>query len=225
VPAIEQISITRPRATFRYPPRIVVGFLRGATFLISKVLWRLRYSGLENVPRHREGLVIVANHQTYLDPVWIAIPIQQDLRFMAWDQAFSWPLIGRVIRYLGAFPVKHRAGVTKSAIVEALRALRSGAALLIFPEGEREFADGKLLEFKSGAVHIALNAKAPVLPVSILGGNEIWPQGRSFPRIFRRVHVTFHPVMHLDEVPSGTELDEHLTELNERLVAVIESGI
>ena len=68
---------------------------------------------------------------------------------MAWNAVFEWRFIRDDVRHFGAFPVKLRSGPAKSTIVEALRSLRGGAALVIFPEGEREFADGKLHELRA----------------------------------------------------------------------------
>jgi len=219
-------GVEKPRAVsadrFSYPSPIIVDFVRFISLLISKALWFIRYSGRKNIPTDDRGIVVVSNHPTYLDPVWITLPIRKKLRYMAWDEAFEWRLIGRLIRYLGAFPVKHRKGITKSAVVESIRSLRDGAALVIFPEGEREFADGKMLEFKTGAVHIALNSGVPILPVSVRGGNRIWPQRRKYPRLFRRVEIVYHPLMHLPEKPEEVELDKHLEKLNNDLVDIID---
>ena len=144
---------------------------------------------------------------------------------MAWDSVFEWRFIGPMVRHFGAFPVKLRAGPAKSTIVEALRSLRDGAALVIFPEGEREFADGKLHEFKSGAVHIALNAGVPILPVSIRGGNRIWPQGQKYPRFFRRVEIIYHPIIMLKEKPQDVELDDYLKMITSQLEQVIDAAV
>ena len=195
-------------------------------YLISKPIWRIRYRGTKNIPLDNgRGLLIASNHATYIDPAWIGIPIKQKLRFMAWDQAFHWRFIGPLIRYLGAFPVQHGRSVTKSAVVEAVRALKDGAALLVFPEGGREFADGKILEFKTGAVHLAHTAGVPILPVTIRGGNAVWPRDQKYPRLFRRVEVIFHPVMELIEGPEDIELNDYLEGLNKRLVGIITSEI
>jgi 1-acyl-sn-glycerol-3-phosphate acyltransferase len=210
---------------FRYPSPLVTGALRAIGLAISKLCWFLGYRGLENIPGDTRGFVLVSNHPTYLDPVWVSIPVHRDLRFMAWDNAFNWPLIGKFIRYLGAFPVKTDRTVSKGAIVESIRTLRSDGVLVIFPEGEREFADGKLLEFKPGALHIALNAGVPLLPVSISGGSRVWPQGKKFPSPFRRVTVTYHPLMTLPPCPPETDLDSHLEKLNQDLIKTISSAV
>lgn len=180
---------------------------RGLAWLISKPLWFIRFRGRENIPPPGSGAVLVAaNHQTFADPAWIGIPIKHDLRFMAWDEAFKWRFIGPLISYLGAFPVSLETGGTIKAMKEALRALRSGAALVVFPEAAREIADGEMLPFKTGAVRVALQAKVPILPVTIGGGNRIWPRGQTWPRLFRRVTIIYHPLLHVTEDES---IDQH----------------
>ena len=138
---------------------------------------------------------------------------------------FDWQFIGPAIRYLGAFPVKLRSGPAKSTIVEALRSLKNGAALVVFPEGERKFADGKLHEFKTGAVHIALNAGVSILPVTIRAASRIWPQGSKYPKFFHNVEVVSHPLFVLDQKPEGIDLDDHLERLNSNLKKVIEAAL
>lgn len=216
---------TKRSKDFKYPSPWITGGLRAFSLTVSKIFWFLHFRGIENIPKGNEGFVLVSNHGTYLDPVWISIPIHRDIRYMAWDNAFEWPYIGKLIRQLGAFPVKTDGTVSKTAIVESLRTLRSGGVLLIFPEGEREFEDGKLLEFKPGALHIAANAGVPVLPVSITGGNKIWPQGKKYPGVFKRVVVTFHPLLNLPPCPPGVDLDGLLEKLNQELIKTISSAV
>lgn len=136
----------------------------------------------------------------------------------------EWPVIGPIIRHLGAFPVKHRTHITRSAVAEALSSLRGGAALIVFPEGEREFADGKLLDFKPGAVHIALHAGVPILPVTIRGGNKVWPRGQKYPNLFKRIDIVFHPLMNVPALPHKMELREHLEQVNNELKEIVRSG-
>lgn len=213
----------RNKNEFRYPSSPVVAFLRAFAFLSSKLLWFIKFRGIENIPDPEiGGIVVISNHPTYFDPAWITMKLRWPLRYMAWDEVFNWRLIGPAIRYLGAFPVRLRSGPAKSTIVEALRSLRGGAALVIFPEGEREFADGKFHEFKSGAIHIALNAGVPILPVSIRGGNSVWPQGQKYPSFFRRVEVIYHPLFELQPKPEDIDLDTYLESLTSRLKEIIE---
>lgn len=216
----------KAKVTIDYPSQWVVAPLRLAAHVLSKALWSIRFHGLENIPSKTSGgLVVVANHPTYFDPAWVSLKLKRRLKFMAWDEAFQWTFIGPAIRYLGAFPVKLRSGPSKSSIVESLRSLRDGAALVIFPEGEREFADGRLHPFKPGAVHIALAAGAPILPVSIRGANSVWPQGQKYPRFFRRVEVTFHPLVKLPENAAGQDRDDVADMISKSLMTTIADAI
>ena len=197
--------------------------LRLTGYVISKALWFIRYTGRENIPPNTAaGFLIAANHQTYVDPVWICLPMRRRLRFMAFDQAFNWRIIGPLISYLGAFPVSMEVGGTLKAMKAALSSLRDGAALTVFPEGAREFADGELLPFKTGAVRIALQAGVPILPVTIRGGNRIWPQKQKYPSLFRRVEIIYHPLLVLKNGDRGN--DAALDRWTETLRGVIASG-
>ncbi|MGE3465338.1 MAG: lysophospholipid acyltransferase family protein [Pyrinomonadaceae bacterium] len=184
--------------------------LRLIGYVISKIFWFIKYRGIENIPdRSDGGLLIASNHQTYIDPVWICLPMNHRLRFMAFDKAFGWRVIGPFIRYLGAFPVSLDPGGTISAMKRSLNTLNDGAALTIFPEGGREFADGKFLPFRSGVVQLGLHTGVPVLPVTINGGNRIWPQKQKYPRLFRRVEIIYHPVLRFDDL-DGDDQEERL---------------
>jgi 1-acyl-sn-glycerol-3-phosphate acyltransferase len=207
--------------TDKYPSQFVVDVLRLIGYVISKLFWFIRYHGRHNIPeKDAGGFLIAANHQTYIDPVWICLPMRRRLRFMAYDKAFEWRIVGPLIKYLGSFPVSMEVGGTLKAMKHALRALRDGAALTVFPEGGREFADGEMLPFKTGAVRIAVQAGVPILPVTITGGNRIWPRGQKYPNLFRRVEITYHPPVHFQEKDSNQneKLDEWTAELK-RLIA------
>jgi 1-acyl-sn-glycerol-3-phosphate acyltransferase len=192
---------------------------------VSRALWRIRYFGTENIRDLPDGaLLIVSNHQTYFDPFWVCAPLRRKFRFMAWDKAFDWPVIGRVIRFLGSFPVDTSSGRTKEALRQSLAALREGATLLIFPEGVREFPEGNLLDFKTGAARIASAAGVPVLPVTVRGANRVWSQGMRYPR-FRRVEVHYHPILRLQRPADGPITREWLETETARLAAIIGSPL
>lgn len=209
----------------KYPAQFVIEIIRYSLLFISKVLWRIEYHGTENIPQNlKNGLVVAPNHQTYFDPFWICLPIKRKYRFMAWDQAFNWFLVGKIIRYLGAFPVSLKRGGTRKAMFEALNCLRDGATLIIFPEGSRGFSDGNLLEFKTGSIRLAIEARVPILPVTIRGANKVWSQDIKFPR-FKKVEIFFHPVFEIP--PNNDELDERefAEKLTEKLKKIIASKL
>ncbi len=172
----------------------VLDVFRPAVHALSRAYFGLRLRGTEHIPR--EGaLVIVPNHQTYADPPLVSIPVRRPVYYMAWSRLFDIPVFNRVIRMLRAFPVDIDARDAR-ATREAVRLLQRGAALMIFPEGERT-ADGRLRRFKPGAFRLAVSLAVPVLPVTIVGGNDAWPPGRMLPRR-GHITITYHPALRAD---------------------------
>lgn len=208
----------------KYPPPIIVDILRCLALFISKILWRIEFHGTENIPQSlKSGLLVVPNHQTYFDPFWISLPIRRKLRFMAWDKAFDWFLVGDFIRFLGAFPVNLERG-GKQAVREAVKSLDEGATLIIFPEGSRGFSDGKLLPFKTGAVRIALETGVPILPVTVRGANKIWARDMKLPQL-GKVEIHYHPIFIASENPENTDLHDYIADQTEKLKNIIESKL
>ncbi|GAC1397720.1 MAG: hypothetical protein NVSMB56_12750 [Pyrinomonadaceae bacterium] len=173
-------------------PQWTIEILRVFIRSLSRALWHIELRGTENIPQNKNGLVIVANHQTYIDPFWVSIPIKKPIRYLAWSAAFKWFLVGRIIPLLGAWPLQIEGGGTQ-AIRRALNWLQTGGAVMIFPEGGRGNPDGTLLRFKTGAVRIALEAGVPVLPVTIRGGNHVWSKNQLRPHL-APVEIIYHPL-------------------------------
>lgn len=197
----------KSHSNYKTPSPFLVKTMRYFSLFVSKIIWRIEYKQTENIPQNlRSGLLITPNHQTYFDPFWVCIPIKRDLRFMAWDAAFEWFLLGNLISSLGAFPVSlKRVGKIK-AIKESIKFLNEGKTLLIFPEGEREYSDGKLLTFKNGAVRMALQTNVPILPVTIRGGNKVWARDHKFPRP-RKVQIIYHPIIETKNLKTSQEIN------------------
>lgn len=182
---IQIASETRTQETIEPPSMPELGFkaVRFVGLQLSRLFFRIKYINPENIPQDRPGgLLICANHQSFFDPFWICFPIYRQIRYLTWDAATRWFLIGDFIRALGAFPVNLERG-GKDALKMSLGWLRAGGTLVIFPEGSRSRRDGKLLDFKNGAMRIALQAGVPILPVTIRGGNRVWSQEMSAPRL------------------------------------------
>lgn len=202
------------------PSKILIFAVRFIFLCVSKIVWRIRFIGKETIPKNFDGgLLIVSNHQTYLDPFWISIPVKLDLRYMAWDKAFEWFFVGWLIRNLGSFPVNTSFGSRKS-YVQSVRFLREGKTLMVFPEAAREFADGKLLPFKTGAAKLALQADVPILPVTIRGANRVWAREMKFPRP-AKIEVVYHPILETDNFKG----ENSEVELTEKLKQIIESEL
>lgn len=114
------------------------------------------------------GCVLACNHVSDLDPVLLGIAYPKKIRYMAKSELFRVPVLGPVIRGLGAFPVARGKGDVE-AVNNAVEIVRQGGVLGIFPEGGRS-KDGKLKKIKSGAVVVAAQTGADIVPASIAYG-------------------------------------------------------
>jgi 1-acyl-sn-glycerol-3-phosphate acyltransferase len=196
-------------------------WLRVPLGLLWRVLFKIRYHGTDHIPQ-TGGLIIASNHQTYLDPFWLSIPIKRPLRFLTWDAAFDWPLVGKLLGLFGAWPLQIE-GSDPAAIRRTLQWLRGGEAIVIFPEGGRSRAEGKLDRFKGGAVRLALEAGVPILPVTIRGGNRVWPRGRHVPRT-AEVEIIYHPLFRIEQ-RADEETRKCARRETERLAEIIRSAL
>ena len=206
----------------KYPSPFVVKAVQFIGLVISKILFRIEFKNTENIPKNLDGgLIIVANHQTYFDPFWICLKIKnRKFRFMAWDKAFDWFLIGDFIRYLGAFPVSLERGGTVKVLKQTLESLRDGATLVIFPEGSREFSDGEFLPFKTGAARIAIEANVPILPVTVRGANQVWSQGMKYPHP-GKVEIVYHPLLEIPKLEEIGDIHVYAEKITKKLVEII----
>ncbi len=187
---------------------------------LFRLLFTLEYSGEENVPA--EGAVIVAgNHPSYLDPVLVLLPLERRVYFMAWDRLFLIPILGSIMRQLGAFPV--RLGTRDpNAYSAALDVLKSGKALGIFPEAGRSI-EGPMNPLKTGTARLAIESGAPIVPVTITGAYEAWPSSRSLPQP-RKITVKYHKPIVLEprEIAERGDDREYHEEIMTRVREAIE---
>jgi 1-acyl-sn-glycerol-3-phosphate acyltransferase len=202
-------------------PAGLIGLLRPVVSVFSKAIWRLEFKNAENIPSDT-ALIVAANHQSYGDPFWLALPIKRPTRFLAWSEAFSWPIVGKAIELLGAWPLQVE-GSDPAAIRRSLNWLREGGVVVIFPEGGRGLPDGSMVRMKGGAVRMALEANVPILPVTIRGGNKVWPADQMFPRP-GKVEIIYHPVIHVEQLP-GEETRACARRETDRLAEIIRSAL
>lgn len=202
-------------------PKWAIDAIRFVGRTASRVLWRIKYIGLEHVPESG-GFIIAANHQTYIDPFWIGFPISRPMRFLAWSEIFDWPVVGKFTGMFGAWPLQIE-GSDPAAIRRSLQWLKSGGGVVIFPEGGRGLPDGSMVRFKPGAVRMALEAGVPILPVTIRGAHRVWPKTYRFPRL-ARVEIIYHPLFHV-EAYEGTEARAHARRASEHLTEIIGSAL
>ncbi|MFI7385396.1 lysophospholipid acyltransferase family protein [Streptomyces sp. NPDC049813] len=159
----------------------------GAAKTMFKALdLKIDCKGSENIPRSG-GAVLVSNHISYLDFIFdglAALPQKRLVRFMAKESVFRHKISGPLMRSMKHIPVDRAQG--EHAYQHALRSLRSGEVIGVFPEAtiSESFT---LKSFKTGAVRLAQEAGVPLIPMALWGTQRVWTKGR--PRNFKRQHI------------------------------------
>ncbi len=156
--------------------------------ILVRLFWKylgLKFTikGEENVPR-AGGAILAINHIGYLDFAisgTAALPAKRYVRYMAKKQIFDNKIAGPLMRGMHHISVDRNSG--SASFVAALRALRAGEIVGIFPEAtiSKSF---EIKSMKSGAARLAIGAGVPVLPTIVWGSQRIWTKGRK--RDFRR---------------------------------------
>jgi 1-acyl-sn-glycerol-3-phosphate acyltransferase len=163
------------------PPRSVIWRVAQViAWLFTTLLFDLKVFGKRNIPR-RGGALLLANHQSYLDPVLVAVKIDRPVSYMAKAELFEKKgLFKRLIESLHAFPVKRGTGDV-GAIKQAIGRLEQGYLLNMYPEGTRS-KTGDLGPILPGVAVIVRRAGVPVIPVIIDGSFRAMPKGAKFLR-------------------------------------------
>jgi 1-acyl-sn-glycerol-3-phosphate acyltransferase len=150
--------------------------------------WSLRSIGQKNMPL-TGPVLLVCNHGSLLDPVFIGVASPRRLAYLAKDSLFSVPVLGPLIRSLNAFPINRNVGT--EGLRQMIRIIGSGEAMLFFPEGTRS-ADGEMQPFKEGICPIIARTPMRIVPAGIAGTFRAWPRHRLLP-VPAPVAVSFGP--------------------------------
>ena len=144
----------------------MVAFVKSVAFLVFSLLFRVELKGRENIPQ-KGAAILCSNHLGELDMFFIGYRIKRLVHWMAKEELFKVPVIGFILRRVGAFPIKRGKGDIDS-IKTAIRLLEEGHIVGIYPEGTRTRGRAeKKANVKRGAVLLALKVNVPVLPVAV----------------------------------------------------------
>jgi 1-acyl-sn-glycerol-3-phosphate acyltransferase len=167
--------------------RVYDGAIRTALGLFRILDFRFEVAGAEHIPSVG-GAVLASTHVSYFDFMFVGLPARfrgRVVRFMAKQAVFDNAVAGPFMRAMHHIPVDRSAGT--SAFAAALRSLRNGELVGVFPEAtiSRSFVPRDL---KSGAARLAIDAEVPLIPMVLWGGQRVWTSGRR-PRLRRHVPV------------------------------------
>ncbi len=183
-------------------------FARGLMKVAFKTIFPVKYHGLERAQMDAP-FILIGNHSHFLDPLLIGVALHRyHARFMSKKELFSNRIMAWILNKLLAIPVD-RHNMDMGAMRAALKVVKDGHVLGIFPEGTRH-KEGVMQDMESGASMIALRSRVRLLPAYIAGK----------PRLFRTTHVYFHePVSIADIAAKGVNKDT-CNEVSERIAGV-----
>ena len=142
-------------------------FVRGCIYTYCKIVYRVKIIGKENVPQ--EGPVIFCgNHRTYLDPPLIVVTAGRHMRFMAKEELRKNPLFALLgVLFEGIYVKRDSKDI--ASLKTALKTLKNGGCIGLFPEGTRNGFEKNEGSIKNGAAYMALKTGAQIVPIGIVG--------------------------------------------------------
>jgi 1-acyl-sn-glycerol-3-phosphate acyltransferase len=174
-------------------------------YTLFKVFNRLEVLGSENIPE-KGGVIVAANHVSYLDPPLIAASVKRQVVYLAKEGLFKVPILGSFIR-LFSIPIR-RGRPQPSTIKEVTKRLGQGELILMFPEGSRSI-NGQLLDAKRGVGLIAAKSRIPVVPAFIRGTEKVLPVGGKFLRPVK-ITVIFGAPIEINKEETDKQFQERV---------------
>ena len=169
------------------------GFARVLLLGLSKVLFRIRIQGQEQVPT--SGAFIVApSHRSYFDTPVASFITRRPIRFMAKEELFTNAFGNRLFLALGGIPVQRGSASARAATKAVEAALRAGEPAAVFPEGTRVHGPTSAPLF-DGTAYLAVKLGCPIVPVAIGGSEEILASGKKLPKLHRVSVKVGAPIM------------------------------
>jgi 1-acyl-sn-glycerol-3-phosphate acyltransferase len=151
-------------------------FAAFATFFTTA--FSLRTEGSQHVPE-RGAVLLLANHQSYIDPILIGLAARRHLSYLARSTLFVNPYFTWFIKSFNAVPVNQE-GFARDGLQATIDLLRQGRGVTVFPEGERTL-HGKMNPLRPGVHLILRKSPCQILPVGIAGAYAAWPRWRTYP--------------------------------------------
>jgi len=213
--------VLMPRRRSDAEVRGVLHLLWGLNSFICSLWYGLETEEMAPLPEHGPA-ILIANHTSSIDPMLLQARCRRVLGFLIAREVFENWAFRPICTVLGCIPVK-RDGQDLSATRAALRALKEGRVVPVFPEGRIVPTSGRELgEPRPGVAFIVLHARVPVIPAYIWGTTEtddIW-KGLLTPT---RANVTFgRPIEPAEIAPEGPIDKERLAEVSDRLMEAID---
>ena len=201
----------------RNPDAIYWAGVNGVMFFVRAVGVRVRVTGKERIPP--QTCLFVANHTSSADAPAVVGAIPRRIAILLKKSLFSYPIVGWAFFSAGFIPVNRRERDSAlESLDKAIESLKGGQSFLIYPEGTRS-PDGRLQDFKKGAVVMAIKAGVPVVPVACSGAHRVMEK-RSFKIRPGEIRCEF-----LEPIYPAGYTYERRDELNKRVHDALAAGL
>src|SRR2546421_7152815 len=201
----------------RNPNPLYWAGVRGVMFFVRAVGARVRIVGTERIPSGT--CLFVANHTSTVDAPAVVGAIPRRIAILLKKSLFSYPIVGQAFQLAQFIPVDRSKQESAIASLEkAIAAMRGGQSFLIYPEGTRS-PDGRLQEFKRGAVVMAIKAGVPIVPMVCAGAQKVMEK-KSL--VIRPGVIT---VEFLEPIDASAYTFEQRDELNKRVRAAMAAAL
>ncbi len=152
-------------------------FLKIFGEVFVRIFFRFKVKGLENIP-HRGGVILAANHRSYLDPPLVALRVPRRCTFLSKTVFYRNPFASLIFKSVGVIPLRQERGAV--GLIGAMRSLKKGNPLVLFPEGTRNTTSQPFLPGSPGVSLLAEGSGAPVIPVYLEGTEKALPYRARF---------------------------------------------
>jgi 1-acyl-sn-glycerol-3-phosphate acyltransferase len=164
--------------------------IKAALTPLLRIGIRIRVEGRQHV-RRRGPVILASNHRSFLDSLVIPLVVPRRVTFVAKAEYFDDPKTAWFFRGVGQIPIRREGGsASQRALDSAMDVLRAGRVFGIYPEGTRT-RDGFLHRGHTGVARLALNSGVSIVPVGLIGTDDVQPVDARAPRLFQRVTVRF----------------------------------
>lgn len=190
------------------PPTLIERCVYWTGWTVSRVLltvlYRYRFTRADRLPRSG-GCLIVSNHQSFMDPPIVGCAVtRRSINFIARFGLYRNPIFGWMITKMMSIPIREDSSDV-AAMKEAIKRINAGRCVCIFAEGSRS-PDGTLQPFKRGVALLLKRAKCPVIPAAVEGAHDVFPRGRSLPKLTGRVACRYgEPIDHDELLADGPD--------------------
>lgn len=180
-----------------YSLAVLYWVVRAIVTPVLRVCCRVKVEGRENLPR-KGAVILASNHRSFLDSIFIPALVPRRVTFVAKAEYFDDKKTAWFFRGVGQIPIRREGGsASERALESATEVLDAGGVFGIYPEGTRT-RDGKLHRGHTGVARLALRTGVPIVPVGIIGSDEVQPIDSRMPKLFKTVTIRFGEPMDLD---------------------------